>query len=147
MMTTIVSRSAQETKDAAAAFAAQLHGGDMVAMVGDLGAGKTTFIQGLAAALGVTVRVKSPTFAVMHEYPCEYQDIRRLVHLDLYRFHSAQELQALALDDELRADTVMVMEWPNILPDVTWHPAFTVTMAPGATDDERMITITSAAGV
>ncbi len=143
MMTTITSHSAQETKDAAAALAEQLRGGDMVALVGDLGAGKTTFVQGLAAALGVTVRVKSPTFAVMHEYPCSYGAIRRLLHLDLYRFHSAQELQPLSLEDELRADTVMVMEWPNILPDVTWHPAFTVTMAPGSTEDERMITITN----
>lgn len=119
---------AEDTKAVAQEFAQRLKGGELIALIGDLGAGKTTFTQGLAAALGATVRVKSPTFAVMHEYPVAHGDIRRLVHLDMYRFTHAEELRALALEDELRADTVVVVEWPNILPDVDWVPAYTVTI-------------------
>lgn len=133
--------SAQETKVIAQQFAQRLKGGEFVALIGDLGAGKTTFIQGLAEAMGVTARVKSPTFTVMHEYPAQYGAVKRLVHLDLYRFSDVSEIRALALQDERRPDTVVVMEWPNVLPEVDWKPDFTVTIAPGESADEREITI------
>ncbi|MEK7458949.1 MAG: tRNA (adenosine(37)-N6)-threonylcarbamoyltransferase complex ATPase subunit type 1 TsaE [Patescibacteria group bacterium] len=106
------SHNAQETQAVAAEFAATLHGGETVVLIGDLGAGKTTFVQGLAAALGVTARVKSPTFTVMNEYA---GGSLRLLHLDLYRFTDATELRALALEDERRPDTVVLIEWPNAI--------------------------------
>lgn len=135
------SHSAEETKNIAIDLAARLKGGEMIALLGDLGAGKTTFVQGLAAALGATVRVKSPTFTIMNEYPCDHPTIRRLLHLDLYRFTTAQDLSPLALEDELRPDTLMVIEWPNAVPDVAWKPDYTVTLAHGGDEDRREITI------
>ncbi len=110
-----MTRNADETKKIAVDLASTLHGGEVVLLVGDLGAGKTTFVQGLAAALGSTSRVKSPTFAVMNEYTATFGAIRRIVHADLYRFSSADDVRALALDDEHRPDTVIVIEWPNAI--------------------------------
>ncbi|MBI1908485.1 tRNA (adenosine(37)-N6)-threonylcarbamoyltransferase complex ATPase subunit type 1 TsaE [Candidatus Uhrbacteria bacterium] len=140
----MITHSAEETKNAAADLAATLQGGEMIALVGDLGAGKTTFVQGLAAALGATARVKSPTFTVMNEYPVHHPTIHRLIHLDLYRFTSADELRALSLEDELRNDTVVVIEWPNALPTVSWQPDVTVTISHGAQPEERAIDIVRA---
>lgn len=138
--------NAQETKTVAAEFAATLHGGETVVLIGDLGAGKTTFVQGLAAALGVTARVKSPTFTVMNEYlvggqgvPSHYGQIRRLLHLDLYRFTDATELRALALEDERRPDTVVLIEWPNAITyDFSANVVVTIDHTGG---DGREITI------
>lgn len=138
-MTTTHSR--EETQKMARDLAATLQGGELIVLIGDLGAGKTTFVQGLAEGLGVTARVKSPTFTVMNEYPCANPEIHRLVHLDLYRFTSADELRALSLADELRDDTVIVIEWPNAVPSVTFKPDITVTIDHGASEDERLIDI------
>lgn len=140
-MTTTHSR--EETQRIARGLAATLKGGEMITLIGDLGAGKTTFVQGLAEGLGVTARVKSPTFTVMNEYPCAGA-VRRLVHLDLYRFQSAEELRALSLEDELRDDTVMVIEWPNAVAHVAWSPDITVRIDHGAAEDERTIDIARA---
>ncbi len=140
--------NAQETQAVAAEFASTLQGGETVVLIGDLGAGKTTFVQGLAAALGVTARVKSPTFTVMNEYVLPPpptpplaggEPLRRLVHLDLYRFTDAAELRALALDDERRPDTVVLIEWPNAI-TYDFAPNFVVTID-HAGGDERVITI------
>lgn len=119
----MLTKNAQETQQIARELAESLQGGEVIALIGDLGAGKTTFTQGLAAALGVTAKVKSPTFTVMNEYVASKGEITRLVHADFYRMEEAGELRALALDDERRPDTIIVVEWPNavaadIRPDV-----------------------------
>lgn len=133
--------SAEETQAIAAALAKQLRGGEFVALVGDLGAGKTTFTQGLVAALGSTARVKSPTFTVMNEYAVDnHPTIRRVVHLDFYRFSSPGELRALELDEYRRPDTVIVAEWPNALPTVDWQVTHEVKLTAGD-GDERTIEV------
>lgn len=134
--TTYRTKDARATQVVAAEFAATLHGGETVLLIGDLGAGKTTFVQGLAAALGVTARVKSPTFTVMNEYA---GGRLRLLHLDLYRFTDAAELRALALEDERRPDTVMLIEWPNAI-DYEFDADVVVTID-HAGGDERTISI------
>lgn len=129
-----------ETQAMAAEFAATLHGGELILLIGDLGAGKTAFVQGLATALGVTARVTSPTFSIMNEYPADRGAIRRVVHLDLYRFTNENELRALALDDERRPDSVMLIEWPNVIAhDFTADVVIAIEHAGG---DARTITIT-----
>lgn len=139
--TTYTTQSAQETQTIAAEFAVTLRGGELVLLIGDLGAGKTTFVQGLAAALGVTARVKSPTFTVMNEYAVDAVDqaVRRLVHIDLYRFTDANELRALALEDERRPDSVVLIEWPNAI-DFTFA-ADAVVAIDHKGGDARTITI------
>jgi tRNA threonylcarbamoyladenosine biosynthesis protein TsaE len=141
---TTTTRSAEETKGIAANLAQELQGGEFISLIGDLGAGKTTFTQGLVAALGSTARVKSPTFTVMNEYPVQsHPSIRRVVHCDLYRFTKTNEIGALELDEYRRPDTVIIAEWPNILADVDWKPDITVTLKHGADEDsnERSVEI------
>lgn len=123
----------------AAEIAANLKGGEVLALVGDLGAGKTTFTQGLVAALGSTDNVKSPTFTVVNEYAAAHGAIRRVVHADFYRLEEAGEVRALSLDDERRPDTVMIIEWPNAVP-VDVRPTMTITIAHRG-GDEREVTV------
>lgn len=90
--------------------------GSILAVQGDLGAGKTTFIQSLAAALGIKRFVPSPTFALMRTYklPKAVNGIRRLVHVDAYRLKDESELQVLDLDEELAdGQSLLVLEWPE----------------------------------
>ncbi|MDP2631953.1 MAG: tRNA (adenosine(37)-N6)-threonylcarbamoyltransferase complex ATPase subunit type 1 TsaE [Candidatus Uhrbacteria bacterium] len=109
-----ITKSDDETRKLAADFALQLKGGEVVELVGDLGSGKTTFVRGVAEALGSSVRVKSPTFTIMNEYPVNHKAIKKIVHLDLYRFTDPSQLQSLGLDEYKRDDTVVFIEWPDI---------------------------------
>jgi tRNA threonylcarbamoyladenosine biosynthesis protein TsaE len=110
-----ITHSKEETQQVAADFAKTLKGGEVIALLGDIGAGKTTFTQGLVAMFGCEVRVKSPTFAVLHEYPIVgHATIRRVVHIDFYRFTSPEEVRALELASYERPDTVIVAEWPEL---------------------------------
>jgi tRNA threonylcarbamoyladenosine biosynthesis protein TsaE len=94
-------------------FAAQLGRGDVLALLGDLGAGKTHFVKGLAAGLGATTEVTSPTFTLIHEY----RDGRLpLFHFDLYRLESEEELLRIGLDDYLDADGILALEWADKFP-------------------------------
>jgi len=126
----VVSHSTEETKAIAAELAKTLKGGEVIALVGELGAGKTTFAQGLVSALGSTARVKSPTFTVMNEYRIDVPNtkITRVVHVDFYRFSDEKELGALSLEDERRPDTVILAEWPNIFKNDFLRPDITVTL-------------------
>lgn len=124
MPQTFLTHSREETQQIAADFAKTLRGGEVIALFGDIGAGKTTFTQGLVAALGSSVRVKSPTFAVLHEYPISgHATISRVVHIDFYRFTSPEEVRALELESYIAPHTVIVAEWPELagekLPYVT----------------------------
>ncbi len=111
-----ITHSPEETQQVAADFAKMLKGGEVIALLGDIGAGKTTFTQGLVAALGSSARVKSPTFAVLHEYPIAgHGTIFRVVHIDFYRFTSPEEVRALELDAYRGSDTVIVAEWPELV--------------------------------
>lgn len=123
-MTQIVrtSTSADYTVSFAAGVAAVLRGGDIVLLEGDLGAGKTTFVRGLAQVLGVGPGlVSSPTFVIMNEYPLrrEVRGIRRLVHIDAYRLHSSDDLDSAGWDRCVDPggialpDCVIVVEWPT----------------------------------
>jgi tRNA threonylcarbamoyladenosine biosynthesis protein TsaE len=108
----MISRSAEETKRIAADLAATLCGGELLLLEGELGAGKTTFVQGLAEALG-TDAARSPTFAVMNVYETDRLPVRELVHLDFYRLQAPEQADELGLEDWLgRRDAIVVAEWP-----------------------------------
>ena len=104
---TVIARSPEETRILGAALAPVLLPGDVISLSGDLGAGKTVFVQGLAAALGVSEQVTSPTFTIVNEYEGRY----RIVHMDVYRLNSFQEVIDLGFDDLFDPDGVMVVEW------------------------------------
>ena len=100
----------EETWEVAKAFAAELKPGDVVCLEGDLGAGKTTFVQGLAAALGVPGRVTSPTFCIVQEH--QSAEVL-LVHMDLYRLGGEEDVEAIGWEDYLARGAILVVEWPE----------------------------------
>ena len=116
--------SLEETWRLAAEFAKDLKPGDVVCLEGDLGAGKTTFTQGLAKALGVPGRVTSPTFCIVQEHPGEVL----LVHMDLYRLHGEEDVEAIGWEDYLARGAILVVEWPeragSLIPPEARHITF-----------------------
>ena len=100
-------RSAAETQVLGKALAAMARPGDVVLLVGELGAGKTCFTQGLARALGVSEQVRSPTFTLMREYGGSIP----LFHLDAYRLEGPGDLFAIGVDEYLDSGGVLVVEW------------------------------------
>ena len=89
--------------------------GDVIALVGDLGAGKTHWTKGFVAALGAASPVTSPTFGIVHEYDGGRLPVR---HLDFYRIESEAELLALGWDEILDAPGVVIVEWADKFPDL-----------------------------
>lgn len=86
----------------------------VILLEGDLGAGKTTFTKAFAEKLGVTEMVKSPTFILKKEYLSPHERIKKLIHVDAYRFNDHKEAKVLRLDDELgNKDSVIMIEWPS----------------------------------
>ncbi|HBK34519.1 MAG: hypothetical protein UU08_C0006G0036 [Candidatus Uhrbacteria bacterium GW2011_GWE2_40_58] len=107
------SHSAEETKQIADAFAKTLTGGEYISLKGDLGTGKTTFVQGVAQALGSKDPVRSPTFTILNLYQTTHPYINKIVHLDCYRLRSCQDLHVLELEEWLnQPDAIILTEWP-----------------------------------
>ncbi len=109
------SHTPEDTKRIATEFAKRLTGGDVVFLHGDLGSGKTTFVQGLAHALGYEGPVRSPTFTIVNVYPIGHDRIKRIVHVDLYRLKDESELTPLTLEEYLDDSTLLLIEWPKWL--------------------------------
>ena len=127
-----------ETKAVGAAVAALVETGDVVVLVGDLGAGKTAFVQGFAASLGVSAPVTSPTFTLANRYE------GRLVvnHLDVYRFDCPEEVSDLALP-ELLDDGVTLVEWGDTISSALPAEHLSVTIRFGDGDDDRSLELRS----
>jgi tRNA threonylcarbamoyladenosine biosynthesis protein TsaE len=118
---TLTLASAEETARFGARIAASLRPGDVVALSGDLGAGKTTLARGLLRGLGFGGEVASPTFPIVIAY--DPPDTRLpLWHVDLYRIAGAAEIEQLALD-EARIDAALIVEWPERLGAALWPDA------------------------
>ena len=119
--------SVEETWELARRLADELKPGDVVCLEGDLGAGKTTFTQGLAAAMGVKGRVNSPTFCIVQEHRAIPQPY--LVHMDLYRLHGEDDVIAIGWEDYLAEGAILVVEWPeragSLVPPNARHIVFT----------------------
>ena len=118
----VTTASAEQTRALAVGLAAALPPDTTLAMHGDMGVGKTTFVQGLAEGLGVKEHVTSPTFAIYSVYQGAQ---RKLVHLDAYRLEHAGQLESLLLDEFLVSPYVLAVEWPEKtggwLPKDAWH--------------------------
>src|ERR1043165_8466622 len=108
-MATLISRSPEETEALGEAWGREAQRGWVIGLTGDLGAGKTQLVRGLARGLGSTARVHSPTFALLNEYG---GGRLALFHIDLYRLEVAEQVTAAGLDDYLvNPDGVTVVEW------------------------------------
>ena len=133
----------KDTEELGARFAHALpaEGGVVVAMFGDLGAGKTAFVRGMAKGLGLDARVSSPTFTIVNEYPGK----RELIHFDLYRLSSADELFDIGWEDYLSRGAVCVTEWSENVEDAFEGDEIRVTIAKTG-DSSRRITIEAPEG-
>jgi tRNA threonylcarbamoyladenosine biosynthesis protein TsaE len=119
--------------------------GAIVLLSGPLGAGKTRFVKGLAAGLGVPPeRVQSPTFVVAQELPL--RDARVLVHVDCYRIGSEAELESAGLLDWLAPRAVVVVEWPERVAGAWPSDRLEIRFARGADEDEREIEVQALGG-
>lgn len=138
MKRTFHTNSAAETWQVAATLAREFKPGAVIALHGDLGSGKTTFVQGLGAALGVKGPITSPTFTLCGEYPTSSG---YLVHFDLYRLADGSELDSLGFDEYRAGGAIIALEWPERaaaeLPAETIHIHFT----PGPGAEERIISL------
>ena len=130
-----IAADARATRDLAAEFVTGLKAGDLVALAGDLGAGKTEFVKGLAAGLGSPAQVTSPTFTLIHEY---LGGRLPLYHMDLYRLTSADELDEIGFDDYLSRPGISAIEWANRFPQRIPEAAIWVTLSITETN-ERLI--------
>jgi tRNA threonylcarbamoyladenosine biosynthesis protein TsaE len=102
------SNDPDETRSLASALVKELPIGTVLNLVGDLGAGKTEFVKGLAIGIGYSGEVTSPTFTVVHEYRGGRLP---LFHIDFYRLHDERELDQIGLDEYLRAGGICAIEW------------------------------------
>ena len=110
-MAKFISESAEQTREFAKNYAAKLRGGDVLLLDGEMGAGKTVFVQGLAAGLAISEQPTRPTYAYMNDYD------GRLFHYDCYRIESAEQAERMGLADYFDMGGICVIEWAqNIAP-------------------------------
>lgn len=115
----------------------------ILALQGDLGAGKTTFVQALAGELGITETIQSPTYVLMKSYPIAYKNFTRLVHIDAYRLENPGEFAALKPEQFLSDPKVLVaFEWPERVEGALPKPDLTLKFSlNGVKEGERYISI------
>lgn len=161
-MTVITTKHPKETQKVASLLASEVRGIEtthalVIALNGELGAGKTTFTQGFCRAFGVKENVTSPTFVLMKTYQLQYKahnaqhvtqsknkrtQFRHLVHIDCYRIERPDELLHLGLDDILAdPDAIVLIEWANRIKEVLPEDAITLELGHGERPNERTIEI------
>jgi tRNA threonylcarbamoyladenosine biosynthesis protein TsaE len=114
----VTSTTVEQTRELGKQLGECLQGGDVVALIGDLGAGKTAFAQGVGEAFSITGPMTSPTFTIIHEYQGQLQGIEvRLIHMDLYRLEHPEEAEVIGVEDAFVEDAVCLIEWPEIAED------------------------------
>ena len=139
--TVVTSTSPEETQAAGERLAQTLGPGDVVALTGELGAGKTCFVQGLARGLGATTWATSPTFVLINEYRARLP----IHHVDAYRVSGPVEMIDDGLLDLIDAGGVTLIEWPERIRSLLPERTIDVTIE-GLGDDPRTIAITHARG-
>jgi len=128
----------QDTYDIALEIARIVSAGDLILLVGDLGAGKTAFAQGFGKAIGIEEPITSPTFTLAREYKGEMQ----LHHLDVYRLEQIEEVRDLALSELFEGNSVTLIEWGNQIISALPKEHLEVFLEYGDNDSERLITLT-----
>lgn len=132
---TIFTKGENETESAGAEFAAQLPDGAVVALYGDLGAGKTAFVRGMARGMGIDARVSSPTFTIVNEYLGR----RELYHFDMYRLGSSDELFDIGWEDYLNRGGVCAVEWSENVADAFEGDEITVRIEKLSAEERKIV--------
>lgn len=133
-----VTRSEKETLAFGRAFAQTLQLGDVVAVFGDLGTGKTRFIKGICDGLGIREHVASPTFTIVNEYVYPGGTV---YHFDFYRIESLSELREIGFEEYLERPGICVIEWADRVLPLLPERRYNVMMNLGAAENEREIWI------
>ncbi len=132
--------SETETRELAKELASKAKGGDVFALTGDLGTGKTAFAKGFAEGLGIHTTVNSPTFTILQEYTGGRLPF---YHFDVYRIEEPDEMLEVGFEDYIRGDGVSLVEWadliPELLPEDTIHVTLQKELSKGT--DYRRITV------
>lgn len=131
--------SDKETEAIGEAFGRSVKDGTVIAMYGDLGAGKTAFVRGMARGMGISERVSSPTFTIVNEYLGD----RTLIHFDMYRLGSADELFDIGWEDYLARGAVCAVEWSENVEEAFYGDEIRLTIEK-TSDTSRKITIEGA---
>lgn len=138
---TVVTRSPAETRSIGASLGRLLDAGAILLLDGDLGAGKTTFVQGVMEARRPGETVQSPTFTLVNSYPPTAADPVPIQHLDLYRLSGPDDLDSIGFDGMVLAgDSIMLVEWPERL-ESDLPPDFLAVILQPADNDERLLTL------
>jgi tRNA threonylcarbamoyladenosine biosynthesis protein TsaE len=135
----LASPTVEDTRAIGAAFAPLLRPGDVIALTGELGAGKTTLVQGIARALGYDGAVTSPTFTLVREY---HTPTLTLVHADVYRLDRVQDALDLGLD-ETAEDGVLIVEWGDAVDALLPGDRMVVELSVPGEDEVRRIALRS----
>lgn len=122
----IHAKTEEETIRAGEVFGGDLKGGDVVLLSGNLGAGKTTFIKGVARALNVPTRIISPTFVIARTHVALHHSIKQVFHLDLYRLTSEEEVKNIDIKGMVDNESVVLIEWPELSHSIVKPPYYLV---------------------
>jgi tRNA threonylcarbamoyladenosine biosynthesis protein TsaE len=132
---TAATSSVTQTRELAAAIAELARPGDLILLVGDLGAGKTAFVQGFGAALGIDEPITSPTFTLARQYRGRLE----LNHLDVYRLEQVEEVLDLGLPELLDGPSATLIEWGDTILPALPADYLEVQLTYGDGDDERIV--------
>jgi tRNA threonylcarbamoyladenosine biosynthesis protein TsaE len=137
MTLVVTTKSVDQTRDLAAALAELARAGDVILLAGDLGAGKTAFVQGFGRGLGITDPITSPTFTLAHEY----EGRLRVHHVDVYRLENLSEVFDIGLPELLDDDAVVIVEWGDAIVPAIPKDYLEVRIELGDGEDDRTITL------
>lgn len=133
-------KSANEMKELGARIGGLIRGGETIMLIGDIGAGKTTFTKGLALAMGISEDVQSPTFTISRVY--ETNDSRTLAHYDFYRLNDPGIMRAELAEAVHDPQTVTVIEWGEVVADAISKNTLSVIITP-TSEDSRKVTLSA----
>jgi tRNA threonylcarbamoyladenosine biosynthesis protein TsaE len=135
-------RSADDTRAVGEALAGLLRRRDAVILTGELGAGKTTLVQGIARGLGVTEQVVSPTFTLVREYHGRLE----VAHVDVYRLERIQDVMDLGLEEMGDGEAVLLVEWGDAVEEVLPADHLTIELTGGEDDETRRLVFSPGGG-
>ncbi len=135
---TITLKGTEKTEDFGKEFAESLEKGSVIALMGPLGAGKTTLSKAIAKGLGVTETITSPTFTIVQEYESGRLP---LSHFDVYRVHDEEELFEMGFEEYLNKGGVCLIEWADLIEDMLPSKTIKIYIDYGENENERVLTI------
>ncbi|WP_324825299.1 tRNA (adenosine(37)-N6)-threonylcarbamoyltransferase complex ATPase subunit type 1 TsaE [Sinanaerobacter sp. ZZT-01] len=130
-----IMKSEKDTVQFGIALSSQLKKGSIVALIGDLGTGKTALTKAIAEGLGIKEMITSPTFSIVHEY---YDGRLPLYHFDVYRIGEIEEMYEIGYEEYFYGEGVCVVEWADMIQELLPEESITITISYGESENERI---------